>query len=76
LWNNDALGQIRDDMVMKGIQPNAVTLKNPDFGPIAQAYGCAYAKPGRLEDLPAAIKAALAADRPTLIEMTPRMLKG
>ena len=31
MWNNDALGQIRDDMVSKGIQPNAVTLKNPDF---------------------------------------------
>lgn len=27
MWNNDALGQYRDDMVNKGIQPNAVTLK-------------------------------------------------
>ncbi len=75
LWNNDALGQIRDDMVMKGIQPNAVTLKNPDFGALAAAYGCAFAKPARLADLGPAIAAALKADRPTVIEMTPRMLK-
>ena len=76
LWNNDALGQIRDDMVMKGIQPNAVTLKNPDFGALAAAYGCAFAKPARLAYLGPAIAAALKADRPTVIEMTPRMLKG
>ena len=45
MWNNDALGQIRDDMVNKGIQPNAVTLKNPDFQMLAKAYGCQAAKP-------------------------------
>ena len=39
MWNNDALGQIRDDMVSKGIQPNAVTLRNPDFQLLAKAYG-------------------------------------
>jgi 5-guanidino-2-oxopentanoate decarboxylase len=38
LWNNDALGQIRDDMVSKGIQPNAVTLKNPDFAALARLW--------------------------------------
>ena len=38
MWNNDALGQIRDDMVNKGIQPNAVTLINPDFQALAKAY--------------------------------------
>ncbi len=45
MWNNDALGQIRDDMVNKGIQPNAVTLKNPDFQMLARSYGCHAAKP-------------------------------
>ena len=44
MWNNDALGQIRDDMVSKGIQPNAVTLKNPDFQALAKAYDCARRK--------------------------------
>jgi 5-guanidino-2-oxopentanoate decarboxylase len=76
LWNNDALGQIRDDMVNKGIQPNAVTLKNPDFQMLAKAYGLHAEKPTSLKALAAAIKSALAADGPTLIEMTPRMVQG
>jgi thiamine pyrophosphate-dependent acetolactate synthase large subunit-like protein len=75
MWNNDALGQIRDDMVSKGIQPNAVTLKNPDFQALAKAYACAAVKPASLGELAKAIKQALSADRPTLIEMTPRMVQ-
>ena len=76
LWNNDALGQIRDDMVMKGIQPNAVTLKNPNFQMLAKAYGINAERPQTLRALTFAIKSALAADGPTLIEMTPRMVAG
>ena len=76
MWNNDALGQIRDDMVNKGIQPNAVTLRNPDFQALARAYGLAAEKPASLKALAAAIKTALAAEVPTLIEMTPRMMNG
>ena len=76
MWNNDALGQIRDDMVNKGIQPNAVTLKNPDFQMLARSYGIAAEKPASLKALAVAIKAALAAEGPTLIEMTPRMVNG
>jgi thiamine pyrophosphate-dependent acetolactate synthase large subunit-like protein len=76
MWNNDALAQIRDDMVNKGIQPNAVTLKNPDFQALAKAYGCHAEKPASLKALAAAIKAALKADGPTLIEMTPHMVEG
>jgi 5-guanidino-2-oxopentanoate decarboxylase len=76
LWNNDALGQIRDDMVHKAIQPNAVTLQNPDFQMLARAYGCRAEKPESLKALGAAIIAALKSDGPTLIEMTPRMVHG
>jgi 5-guanidino-2-oxopentanoate decarboxylase len=76
LWNNDALGQIRDDMVNKGIQPNAVTLQNPDFQMLARAYGCRAERPENLKALGVAIKAALKADGPTIIEMTPRMVHG
>jgi 5-guanidino-2-oxopentanoate decarboxylase len=74
VWNNDALGQIRDNMVDAGIQPNAVTLKNPDFIMLAKAYGARAERPENLSALSAAIKAALQADGPTLIEMTPRMV--
>jgi 5-guanidino-2-oxopentanoate decarboxylase len=74
MWNNDALGQIRDDMVMKGIQPNAVTLKNPDFQALARAYGVKAEKPETLRSLAEAIRRALSAEGPTLIEMTPRIV--
>ena len=73
LWNNNALGQIRDDMISKAIQPNAVTLQNPDFQLLAKAYHCHATQPANLRALAAAIKTALAADRPTLIEMTAGM---
>jgi 5-guanidino-2-oxopentanoate decarboxylase len=76
LWNNDALGQIRDDMVMKGIQPNAVTLRNPDFQMLARAYGCGAEMPRSLDGLRAAITCALKAKTPTLIEMRPAMVRG
>jgi 5-guanidino-2-oxopentanoate decarboxylase len=74
MWNNELLGAIHDDMVKKGIQPNAVTLRNPDFQALAKAYHCHAEKPASLKALGHAIKAALAADGPTLIEMTPRMV--
>ncbi len=74
LWNNDALGQIRDNMVDAGIQPNAVTLLNPDFHMLAKAYGARATRPENLAALAKAIAAALKADGPTLIEMTPAMV--
>jgi 5-guanidino-2-oxopentanoate decarboxylase len=76
LWNNDALGQIRDNMVDAGIQPNAVTLQNPDFQMLARAYGARAERPENLKALGVAIAAALKADVPTVIEMTPRMVQG
>jgi len=76
LWNNDALGQIRDDMVSKGIQPNAVTLKNPDFQALAKAYGCNADQPRSLDELHATITRALKNRGPTLIEMRPSMVAG
>jgi 5-guanidino-2-oxopentanoate decarboxylase len=74
LWNNDALGQIRDDMICNGIQPNAVTLRNPDFQALARAYGCGAERPGDLRALAKAIRSALKANGPTLIEMTSAMV--
>jgi 5-guanidino-2-oxopentanoate decarboxylase len=76
VWNNESLGAIHDNMVNFGIQPNAVTLKNPDFQMLAKAYGCNAEKPSSLKALAEAIKAALKVDGPTLIEMTPAMVHG
>ncbi len=75
LWNNNALAQIRDDMVMKGIQPNAVSLKNPDFSLLAKAYGIGYQRPASLQALAEAITAGLKAKAPLIIEMTPDMAR-
>lgn len=74
LWNNDALAQIKDSMADSGIQPNAVTLQNPDFVALAKAYGIRAERPENLKALAHAISGALKADGPTLIEMTPRMV--
>ena len=49
LWNNDALGQIRDDMVEKQIAPVAVEQSNPDFQKLAEAFGYHAAKPDSLK---------------------------
>jgi 5-guanidino-2-oxopentanoate decarboxylase len=76
LWNNERLGAIHDNMALHGIQPNNVTLKNPDFQALAKAYGCHAEKPSSLKALAAAIQSALKAEGPTLIEMTPRMVNG
>ena len=73
LWNNNALAQIRDDMIRKGIQPNAVSLRNPDFALLARAYGVGYERPNGLDALAKAIASALEAKRPVVIEMTPAM---
>ena len=63
-------------MVEKGIQPNAVTLVNPDFQLLSKAYGCRFERPFSLRALGPAIKTALAADGPTLIELTPQIVNG
>ena len=76
LWNNSALGQIRDDMVNKGIQPNAVTLRNPDFQALAKACGARAEKPENLKTLGKAIATSLKADGPTIIEMSEVMVRG
>ena len=69
LWNNNALGEIRDDMVSKQISPNAVTQKNPDFTGLARAYGFSTFRPHSSEALALEIAAALASGGPCLIEI-------
>ena len=76
LWNNERLGAIHDSMANAGIQPNNVTMRNPDFQALARAYGCNAEKPLSLKALASAIKSALKTNGPTLIEMTPAMVNG
>jgi 5-guanidino-2-oxopentanoate decarboxylase len=69
VWNNSALGQIRDDMVAAGIPQLGVIGKNPDFVGIAHACGaegCRVHDPAALQE---SLRTALNRAGPTLIEV-------
>ena len=69
VWNNAALGQIRDDMRAAGIAPIGVVARNPDFLALAQACGAACARIRDAAMLATALRAALARPGPTLLEV-------
>jgi len=67
LWENGGLKQIRDDMDLRDISRVGVEGLNPDFEMLARACHCHAQRPDSGVALEAAIKAAFAADRPTMI---------
>ncbi len=69
LWNNGALGQIRDDMERAGIPPVGVVAQNPDFVALARACGAAGVRVTNPGALTTALRTALARGGPTLIEV-------
>ncbi|HEX5843850.1 MAG TPA: thiamine pyrophosphate-dependent enzyme, partial [Pseudomonas sp.] len=69
LWNNDALGQIRDDMLSLDIEPIGVLPRNPDFIGLARAFGCAVRQPQSLDELQEGLLAGFAHPGVTLIEL-------
>jgi 5-guanidino-2-oxopentanoate decarboxylase len=69
LWNNDALGQIAQNMRDVGIPEIAVTPKNPDFQALAKAYGIRAVRPDSLKGIEDALTEAFQAKGPTLIEV-------
>jgi 5-guanidino-2-oxopentanoate decarboxylase len=69
LWNNDSLGQIRDDMVALDIPPIGVSPTNPDYIKLAQGFGCRAVQPQSLAALETDLKEALNHPGVTLIEM-------
>ncbi|TKA92671.1 5-guanidino-2-oxopentanoate decarboxylase [Halopseudomonas bauzanensis] len=69
LWNNDALGQIRDDMLDLDIEPVGVLPRNPDFQLLGQAFGCALHQPDSLEALAGSLEQAFAHPGVSLIEV-------
>jgi 5-guanidino-2-oxopentanoate decarboxylase len=68
VWNNGALGQIRDDMRAAGIAPIGVVGRNPDFVALAHAYGAVGVRVPGAAALGEALRAALARPGPTLLE--------
>ena len=69
LWNNDALGQIRDDMLSLDIEPIGVLPRNPDFALFAQAFGCTVNQPSNLDELQTDLRNAFKRNGVTLIEL-------
>jgi 5-guanidino-2-oxopentanoate decarboxylase len=69
VWNNGALGQIRDDMCAAGIAPIGVVARNPDFVALADAYGAVGVRVHGAAPLAEALRAALARPGPTLLEV-------
>jgi len=72
VWNNAALGEIRQNLQDADIPLIAVTPRNPDFIALAKAFGCATAAPQTLAELHSALAQGFARPGLTLIDMTPR----
>lgn len=75
IWDNGKLGAIEDSMIAAQIAPNAVIQRNPDFLALAKAYGAYANQPVTLDEIAPALKAAFSADAPTVIRLTPDLIK-
>jgi 5-guanidino-2-oxopentanoate decarboxylase len=69
VWNNSALGQIRDDMVAAHIPQLGVIARNPDFVALGKACGAESFRVHDAAALTEAIRTALNHPGPTLIEV-------
>jgi 5-guanidino-2-oxopentanoate decarboxylase len=69
VWNNDALNAIVEQMDLAHIPRIGVEPKSPDFLGLARSLGCNATRPGSPVELAQALRDALAASRPTLIEV-------
>jgi 5-guanidino-2-oxopentanoate decarboxylase len=69
VWNNDALQAIVEGMDERQIPRIGVLPKSPDFVRLAESLGCRGVRPLGTEQLAQCVREALAADRPTLIEV-------
>jgi thiamine pyrophosphate-dependent acetolactate synthase large subunit-like protein len=69
VWNNGALGQIRDDMIAAGIPATAVVARTPDFVALAKSCGARAARISTAAALTESVRNALHASGPTLIEI-------
>ncbi len=72
LWNNDALGQIRQNMVDRGIPPISVEARNPDFQALARSFGWQTSAPTSLAALERDLHRAGAQSGPLLVEVRER----
>jgi len=69
VWNNDALKEIVDQMDQRRMPRIGVEPRSPDFIRIAEGIGCHALRATSAEHLIRSTREALAAERPTLIEL-------
>ena len=69
VWNNDALKEIADQMDRQQIPRIGVEPRSPDFMRLAEGFGCHAVRATSAEHLAQSVRAALLADRPTVIEV-------
>jgi len=69
VWNNDALKAIVDEMDQRQIPRIGVEPKSPDFLRLAESLGCFATRAASADHLRQSLQEALAADRPTVIEV-------
>ena len=69
VWNNEALKEIVDQMDRREIPRIGVEPKSPDFMRLAEGFGCHSVRATSAEHLAKCVREALAADRPTVIEV-------
>lgn len=74
LWNNHALGQIRDDMLERHIAPIGVLPRSPDFAGLARAFGCHAERPANVLALQTALRAGFVRSGITVIELLPEAI--
>ncbi|MBB3063384.1 5-guanidino-2-oxopentanoate decarboxylase [Microbulbifer rhizosphaerae] len=70
VWNNTGYGEIRDFMDEAEVVREGVELHTPDFVALAKAFGAEGCRIDRPEQLGPVAAAALADNKPTLIEIT------
>ncbi len=69
VWNNEALKEMVDQMDRRQIPHVGVEPRSPDFVRLAESLGCRAVRAAGTEHLAHSVREALAADRPTLIEV-------
>jgi acetolactate synthase-1/2/3 large subunit len=76
VWNNSGYGEIKRDMIRRGVAPVGVDLHTPDFVAIAKAYGLEGIRMESLASLPGLLAEATDRDGPTLIEFDESVVLG
>ncbi len=69
VWHNQGYREIENSMLAQNVPADSTRIEAPDFPAAAAAHGARYARPESLPELGAAIRDALSAAAPTLIEV-------